>query len=415
MNDQIRAISSSAILEVDTDLLGKYADRLAKSLDKEMRRVFHPNDRKTLRKFSAGEFTEYTGINASTARARHKDGSFPEVETDGRGHRLYSAEEMDAIRQIMIQTGKNGEEYRAGRRDGDPMQIISVVNFKGGSGKTTATAHIANYLTLRGFRTLVVDMDPQASLSTFFGYRPELDFDSPDELTIYDALCYEDAEQGIRRAGLREVIRKTYFHNLDIAPASLELAEYETTTAYALSTNAMRKTSHTIFAARLAEKLAEVQDDYDIVLIDCPPQLGFTTLTAITASTGLLVTVVPGMLDIASMSQFLKLATDTMEAIRGKSSKVHSWSFVKFLVTRFEPADGPQNQMAGYLRHLLGSQVLINPMLKSTAFSDAGMAHQTLYEVDPKQLVKSTLDRAIGSMNAVGREIEGIIHRVWGR
>src|SRR5690606_4653207 len=111
-----------------------------------------------------------------------------------------------------------------------------------------------------------IDMDPQASLSTFFGYRPELDFDSPEELTIYDALCYEDAEQGIRRAGLREVIRKTYFHNLDIAPASLELAEYETTTAYALSTNAMRKTSHTIFAARLAEKLAEVQDDYDIVL-----------------------------------------------------------------------------------------------------------------------------------------------------
>ena len=125
MNDQMRAISSSAILEVDTDLLGKYADRLAKSLDKEMRRVFHPNDRKTLRKFSAGEFTEYTGINASTARARHKDGSFPEVETDGRGHRLYSAEEMDAIRQIMIQTGKSGSPTQKGAAQPKASRLFS--------------------------------------------------------------------------------------------------------------------------------------------------------------------------------------------------------------------------------------------------------------------------------------------------
>lgn len=158
-----------------------------------------------------------------------------------------------------------------------------------------------------------------------------------------------------------------------------------------------------------------VRDDYDLVLIDCPPQLGFTTLTALAASTGLLVTVVPGMLDIASMSQFLKLAAETMRAINDSTGRSQEWDFLKFLITRYEPSDGPQTQMSSYLRHLLGSLVMVSPMLKSTAISDAGMSHQTIYEVDPKQLVKATLDRALNSVNTVADELEVVIQRAWGR
>lgn len=406
------AISS---LGVDVGTISRFSDILAASLDQEMRRIYSPSEQKFLRRFTAGEVTELTGISASNLRTRHKDGSFPEVTTDARGHRLYSAEEINEIREIMFRTGKNGEVYRPGRRDGDEMQVISVVNFKGGSSKTTTTIHLAHRYALRGYRVLAIDMDAQGSLSTFFGFRPELDFEKEGELTIYDAICYEDAAAGIRRADMRQVVRKTYFPNLDVAPASLILAEYETETANALSQNALGRSTHSLFAVRLNEALMSVQDEYDLVLIDCPPQLGFTTLTALAASNGLLVTVVPGMLDIASMSQFLKLAAETMSAINDSTGRSQEWDYLRFLITRYEPSDGPQTQMASYLRHLLGSAVMVNPMLKSTAISDAGMTHQTIYEVEPRQLIRKTLDRAMNSVNAVADELEGVIQRTWGR
>ena len=394
--------------------ISRYADALARSLDEEMRKAYQPTERKSLRRFNVSEVAELTGISPSNFRVRHKDGSFPEVELDKRGHRTYSAEDIDQIRDIMFRTGKNPDLYRPGRKEGDEMQIVSIVNFKGGSSKTTTTIHLAQRYALRGYRVLALDMDPQGSLSTFFGYRPELDFEDEGALTIYDALRYEEPG-GLRRAPLKDVIRKTYFKNLDMCPASLMLSEYETETANALSRAASGKGSDSIFAVRLAEALQGVKDDYDLVLIDCPPQLGFTTLTSLTASTGLIVTVVPGMLDVASMSQFLKLASETMDVIGKATRQEQQWDFVKFLITRYEPSDGPQTQMASFLRHILGKQVLINPMLKSTAISDAGMTQQTIYEVDPKQLVKGTLDRALNSMNAAAAEIEAVIQEAWGR
>jgi chromosome partitioning protein len=195
-----------------------------------------------------------------------------------------------------------------------------------------------------------------------------------------------------------------------MVPAGLMLSEYETETA-----NALARRVQPIFAERLALALEEVDSDYDIVLIDCPPQLGFLTLTALAASTGLLVTVVPGMLDIASMSQFLKLASETVKAVEEAIGRHVTWDFVKFLITRYEPSDGPQTQMAGYLRSILAGQVMTEPMLKSTAISDAGMTQQTIYEVDPSQLIRKTIDRALTSVNSVADELEQTIQMAWGR
>lgn len=382
--------------------IGAFADSLAESLNRQMKAALQPEDRKALRRFSSTEVAELLRVSPSNLRNRHKDGSFPDVYSDNRGHRFYSAEEIDDLRGILARTGKNADAYRPGRRDGDRRQVISVVNFKGGSSKTTATIHLAQRFALRGYRVLALDLDPQASLTTFFGFRPELEF--AESGTIYDALRYEG------RVPLSSVIQKTYFHNLDMVPAGLLLSEYETETA-----NALARRQQPIFAERLSLALDEVEADYDLIMIDCPPQLGFLTLTALAASTGLLVTVVPGMLDIASMSQFLKLASETVQAVEEAIGRRVTWDFVKFLITRYEPSDGPQTQMAGYLRSILAGQVMTEPMLKSTAISDAGMTQQTIYEVDPSQLIRKTIDRALSSVNNVADELEQTIQMAWGR
>ena len=377
------------------------AARLSEALNNHMRNSFQPDSRKALRKFHPAEVSELTGISMSNLRTRHQEGDFPDVETDTRGRRLYTAEEIDQIRHVMAKTGRNGETYLPGRRENDALQVISIVNFKGGSSKTTSAIHLAQRYALRGYRVLAIDMDPQASLTTMFGYRPEIEF--AESGTVYDALKYEDP------VPLSQVIRKTYFHNLDLAPAGLLLSEYETETAYALQ--------HKIdppFTQRLAIALDEVEADYDLVIIDCPPQLGFTTMTALLASTGLLITVVPSMLDVASMAQFLEMAGETVQTLEEAAGPI-DWNFLKFLIARYEPTDVPQSQMAGFLRSILLDQVLTTPMLKSTAISDAGMTQQTIYELDPSQVVKKTLVRIMESVNGVADEFEKTIQQAWGR
>ena len=71
--------------------------------------------------------------------------------------------------------------------------------------------------------------------------------------------------------------------------------------------------------------------------------------------------------------------------------------------------------MAGFLRSLFNDDILIHPMLKSTAISDAGLTNQTIYEVDRQQFTKSTYDRALEAMNNVNQEIKKRIHQAWGR
>lgn len=388
----------------DSRLITTFAHNLATSLDRQMRNAYRPEGRKKLRLFSSKELMDLTGISASNLRLRHsEDAEFPKAETDSRGHRFYSAETIDKIRQHMVKTAKNPHTYRPGRREGDDLKVLSTVNFKGGSGKSTTAAHLAQRYALKGYRVLAIDMDPQGSLTTLFGYRPEIEF--AEKGTIYDALRYDDEQVPIR-----DLILKTYFHNLDLAPAGLMLSEYETNTAYALTQRLSPP-----FAQRLAMQIDSVQADYDIVIIDCPPQLGFITLTALAASTGLIVTVVPSMLDIASMSQFLRLAGDLFETIERHVRRPVTWDFIKFLLTRYEPSDAPQTQMAAYLRSILPGHVLTEPMLKSTAISDAGITQQTVYEVEPGEFVRKTLDRAVTSCNAVANEIEQLIQASWRR
>ena len=160
--------------------------------------------------------------------------------------------------------------------------------------------------------------------------------------------------------------------------------------------------------------LDEIEADYDLVIIDCPPQLGFTTMTALLTSTGLLITVVPSMLDVASMAQFLEMAGETVQTLESVAGPI-DWKFLKFLIARYEPTDVPQSQMAGFLRSILLEQVLTMPMLKSTAISDAGMTQQTIYEMEPSQVVKKTLQRIMESVNGVADEFEKTIQSAWGR
>ena len=318
------------------------------------------------------------------------------------GRRFYTAEQMIELRHFLDKDRRpDAKKYVPQRKANEKLQVIAVVNFKGGSGKTTTTAHLGQHLALTGHRVLIVDLDPQASLSALHGFQPEIDRNP----SLYDALRYDD-----QRKPIQDVILKTNFPLLDIVPANLDLQEYEYDTPLAMQTSQEGKR----FFTRLGKVLADVDDRYDVVVIDCPPQLGYLTLTALTASNSVLITVHPQMLDLMSMSQFLLMLGNITKTIKKVGAHVRM-DWLRYLITRYEPTDVPQAQMLGFMHSMLAEEILKNPMVKSTAISDAGLTKQTLYEVERANFNRDTYDRAIQCMDAVNFEIQGLIHQAWGR
>jgi chromosome partitioning protein len=365
---------------------------------------YPPDAVKGLRPFSLAETAYFLGVTPSNIKKLHLEGKGPIPTTSASGRRTYTAEQMLELRHYLDRHGRaDVKKYVPHRRAGEPLQVVAVVNFKGGSGKTTTAAHLAQHLALTGHRVLAIDLDPQASLSALHGIQPELDR-TP---SLYEALRYDDS-----RKPISEVIRRTNFPGLDIVPANLELQEYEYETPLAASDKSSAEGR--LFFTRITNALKEVDRDYDVVVIDCPPQLGYLTLTALAASTAVLITIHPQMLDVMSMSQFLLMLGGVLQSISGAGADVRLQWF-RYLVTRYEPTDGPQAQMVGFMQALFPKQMLKNPMVKSTAISDAGITNQTLYEVERSQFTRATYDRALEALNAVNEEITTLIHKAWGR
>jgi chromosome partitioning protein len=394
-----QVLASSAIHE----LVGAHARELSAKLQAHRLQLFPPSAHKTLRRFSSTEAAKLIGINDGYLRRLSIEGKGPKIEVGHGGRRSYTIDDIQDLRSFLAASSKGDRQYLPVRTSGEHLQVIAVVNFKGGSGKTTTAAHLAQYLALRGYRVLAVDLDPQASLSALHGVQPE--FDIGENETLYGAIRYDEM-----RRDLGQIIRKTYFANLDLVPGNLELMEFEHESPRALLGGEGRE----LFFTRMDTALSSVSDRYDVVVVDCPPQLGFLTMSALCSATAVLVTVHPQMLDVMSMCQFLLMTSNLLGVVANAGGNMH-YDWMRYLVTRYEPGDGPQNQMVSFMRSMFGEHVLNFPMLKSTAISDAGITKQTLYEVSRDQFTRSTYDRAVEALDNVNGEIEQLIRKAWRR
>lgn len=382
-------------------LVGEHAEKLSARLQALRDQLFPPDAKKVLRKFTSGEAAALIGVKDAYLRKLHLDGKGPSPDIGAGGRRYYSPEDIQALRVLLDQGAKTKGQYLPGRRGDDHLQVIAVINFKGGSGKTTTSAHLAQKAALDGYRVLAIDLDPQASFSSLHGFQPE--FDLLDGGTLYDAIRYDDP------VPIRDVVQKTYFTNLDIVPGNLDLMEFEHETP-----GAVGRGEGKFFFTRVGDALAAVEQDYDLIIFDCPPQLGFLTMSALSAATSVLVTVHPQMLDVMSMCQFL-LMTSNLLGVVSEAGGDMNYDWLRYVVTRYEPGDGPQNQMVGFMRSMFGEHVLNHEVLKSTAISDAGITKQTLYEIEKSQFTRATYERAIESLNAVNGEILDLVQKAWGR
>lgn len=393
-------------VERATARVARHARALSSQLRSLSATLFPPTSAKALRSFSSGEVARIVSVSDGYLRQLSLDKLGPAPAIGAGGRRSYTLSQVNALRDYLAEARpREALQFKPGRRASDDLQIVTVANFKGGSAKTTTALYLAQYLALRGFRVLAIDLDPQASLSAMFGYQPE--FDIGENETLYGAIRYDE-----RRRPMAEIVRTTYFDGVSLVPGNLELMEFEHHTPRAMIERKAK--GHEVFFRRVAAAIDEVGDKFDVVVIDCPPQLGYLTMGALNAATAMLVTIHPQMVDVASMSQFLLMTADLMQVIEEAGGQLHH-DFVRYIVTRHDPNDVPEAQIVALLRNLFGDDVLRATAWKSTAIANAGLTKQSLYELDRSAVGRAAYDRALESVDAVNAEVVGLIERAWGR
>src|SRR5215210_2160026 len=173
-----------------TRLIDADADILSAQLRELRARAFPPTSKQQLRRFTSGEAAKLIRVSDGYLRTLSLAGEGPEPEKTASGRRLYA---LDQVHDMRRHRAKAKPDYVPSRRGEEHLQVIAVTNFKGDPGKTTTAAHLAQYCALRGYRTLAIDLDPQASLSALFGLQPE--FDVEENGTLYGAIRYDDEQR----------------------------------------------------------------------------------------------------------------------------------------------------------------------------------------------------------------------------
>lgn len=365
--------------------------------------VYEPDARKTLRPFSLREAARWIGVSVPTLRtlcAEHGLGA--ENGRGARGGLLLTAQEMALLRQkAAAAAGSRKRRLLPGRSEGEAVQVIASMIFKGGTGKTTLAVHFAQYLALRGYRVLVLDLDPQASATTLFGLNPAAEVE--DDATFYGVV-------GGQRT-MAEIVRPTYWPGLDLVPANLALA----LTDFEIAGRA--KLEPRPIHLYLRDALREVKEDYDVVLLDCRPDLGMTTLNALLAATGIFVPVTMSQLDIASMGEFFRFSSFLLEQLPqfGLGEEGIGLDFVKLVINRFDPTQAAQAQCHHWLLARMPDWVLRTPMLQTAALGHANAQWQTLYEYEPDEGRRRAYNRALEAFDTLCFDLETTLWEAWGR
>lgn len=332
-------------------------------------------------------------IGMSKGWLRDKD---PDVPKNEQGHGIWTLDRINELR-VLAGTMQSFE-----RPSGAEPFTFAFSKLKGGVGNTTAAAHFTHYCAMMGLKVLAVDFDPQSTLTcTLGGYNPEIHLEDED-VPVY-ALENEPGE-------FVDVIRKTYFPNVYLVPSNGLLRNLEvqlTLQAFDRKGSPCDEDGQPINAyERLSYALEPVKEHFDVIVIDCAPNLNVLTMNALHASDGMINVLRPSGPDTASYSMFLGSLANYYDHYP------KPLRYYRILVSQYQN-NGGCNTEDMFLRQLFGQAVLQNKTHSNAEIGRAlGQLH-TIYSLYKPESTREAHKKGKENMNAVMGEIFNDIHAIW--
>ncbi len=252
--------------------------------------------------------------------------------------------------------------------------IIAITNQKGGVGKSTTSINLAAGLALKGYKTLLVDLDPQGNTTRVF--IPESE-EVPIEETLYNVL--------LNFYPLTNIIKETNTGNLFLAPSHIRLSGFDLELSQAFDNR----------SERLKRALSSIFDQYDYIIIDTPPSLGLLTINALTASEKLVIPVSTGFFALTGLVQL----QEAFQMV--KQTKLNERLDILGVLCTFTERTNVSKDVEGQLREYFGELIFQTTIPKNISLEEAHSNHTHVFKYAPhskgsiayRELVKEVLKR----------------------
>ena len=219
-------------------------------------------------------------------------------------------------------------------------KIISVANQKGGVGKTTTSITLSSMLAKKNKKVLLIDADPQGNATSGVGVEKNI------EKSVYDLIVEETT--------VNEIVKETNVKNLKLCPSNINLAGAEVELVSMMSRE-----------QRLKEKLEEIKEEYDYIIIDCPPSLGLITLNAFTASNSVLIPIQCEYYALEGLGQLI----NTINLVKKHLNK--TLEVEGALLTMYDIRTNLSNQVVNEVKKYFGDKVYKTVIPRNVKLSEA--------------------------------------------
>jgi chromosome partitioning protein len=330
----------------------------ARSVLRQVHKIMaKPHPHKSAPIFSSSYIAELCKVEKTQIRHLSEKHNLPYGEkVEGSKARAYSLEDA-----ILWSKTIGGWQSRPPGKQG---KAIAIVNYKGGVAKTSTAVALAQGLTLRGMKVLLIDCDGQGTATQLCGLNPEENVEEEQTIMPY---IYGDVSD------LKYAVQKSYWHNLSIIPASSIILAAE----FALPGRAVQQRGFEFWNV-LNKGIESLREEFDVIIFDTSPSLSHLTVNAMLAANGLLMPCPPEALDFASSVQFWGLFSDLTENMKDADKKIYD--FMTVLLTKVKATDG-HRLVKPWMKQAYGKHMNFLEIPESDAAKMASAQLKTIYDL----------------------------------